>query len=106
MSFLLTLTHGILLIMLNTEIETTEQLSVFERQFQQFINRNPLTSCESHILIFSEYEVVYDKTRIVKRPGYEILLENVEAAQFICSRNLELHLQLEGIEYHLPFEIP
>lgn len=92
--------------MLKTEIETIDQVSVFKRQFQQLINRNQLINCLNNRLEFLEFEVIPDKNRIVKRPGYEILLENVDSAYFVCSHYLELQMTIKDKEHRVLFKIP
>lgn len=94
------------MIMIQTEIDETEQLSVFKRQFDQYLIRNQLSKCKLDKLEFENNTIEFDKNRIVKRPGYEILLEGVEEGYYVCSNPLELNISLEGVMYNVSFKIP
>lgn len=105
LSTLTTLVIGILNVMQYVSIKETSQITIFQRQFQQFINRNHLKTCTKELLTFNEFEVLYHNARLVKRPGYEILLENVTEGSFRCSP-LTLMFSIEGEAHELSFKIP
>ena len=67
---------------------TIEQFDIFELQFRQLLirNENHLICHHDHLMI-NDFLIEWDRYRIVKRPGYEILLENVESIHFDCTLN-------------------
>lgn len=83
---ILTLESGILSVMLNHKMDTIQQSEIFDVQYQQLIQRSTIIGCNDAVLTLSNnhtlYEIYHDRNRIVKSPGYEILLENVEELHF------------------------
>lgn len=63
------------------------QRDVFSLQWRQWSIRNPIKTCNTNYLSTSEFEVFHDKDRLVKRPGYEILLFDVRSVHFNCNEN-------------------
>ncbi len=105
-SLCVVLIQGVLTLMVNMPEVNTEQHQIFKRQFQHFLNRNELILCQPHLLQFKDFEVNYEKGRLVKKPGYEILLENVIDGKFICLDGLTLEFYIENELIHYEFEIP
>lgn len=90
-NLILPLVLSMLMIMSQTKIPTVSQRDVFAFQWRQWIIRNPVMVCESNLIQTSQFEVIQDKTRLVKRPGYEIMLFEVKSVHFDCnSRILEV----------------
>lgn len=92
--------------MVKTVQPQTPQPQVFKRQFQQYLIRNTLTQCSEDRLTLGNFYITEDKNRVVKKPGYEILLENVSDVSFSCNTPLKMSFLYkdELIEYE--FEIP
>lgn len=76
---------GLLMIMINTDIKTLNQNHVFKVQIRQLLSRSVILECHERLLFTrnkKEFEIVLDKNRIVKKPGFEILLFDVEGLYF------------------------
>lgn len=87
-SVLLPIIISILLIMVNYELPIVTQIEVFELQYRQLLIREGVGSCEPNLIKTHKHEIYYDKNRIVKSPGYEILLFDVSTIHFNCNDNI------------------
>lgn len=94
---ILTIELGILHVMINHKIEVIKQEDIFDVQFRQLVQRSHLLECSDSVLTISNeqrvFEIYFDRNRIVKSPGYEILLENVESMYF--SESCDIHYEME-----------
>lgn len=84
-------------LMINTPVVSLDQLEVFKLQFQQLVQRSYSVRCEGEILVLDDFTIEFDRDRIIKRKGYEILLENVESASFFCGDSVLLDMKYKGI---------
>lgn len=98
--------HSILSIMVKVEVSKTSQIEVFNRQFQQYLIRNPLIECRSDQLTTPDFYIAQDKHRLVKQPGYEIFLEDVSRVHFVCGENILLSYESKGVYYETEFKTP
>lgn len=61
---------------------SVSQWSIFQRQWRQLLQRSSLLSCDRPLKISYHDEIfeidVDDKKRLVKKPGYEILMTNID----------------------------
>ncbi|NLW15013.1 MAG: hypothetical protein GX038_01960 [Erysipelothrix sp.] len=87
--------------MVNIRIKSTNQIEVFSLQFEQFIIRNKIVSCDYNKIETQEFELIFEKNRLVKKPGYEILLQDIESSYFECSDPLVLKFIWEGESYEI-----
>ena len=74
---LLVLSFSILKISSQIEIKTVDQYDIFLRQFQQLLQRSKITHCDDDFRFLynqREFTLRRDGGRLVKEPGYEILL--------------------------------
>lgn len=94
---ILTIELGILNVMINHKIEMIKEEDIFDVQFQQLVQRSHLVGCSESVLTISneqrKFEIYFDRNRIVKSPGYEILLENVESIYF--DESCDIHYEME-----------
>ncbi len=105
LSWVVTLIVMILNIMVRTPVLSVDQLEVFKLQFQQFIQRSHRIHCVDNTLEVDEFVISLDRHRIVKKEGYEILLEDVSFLEFECDRQVSLHMMYKGFEVNEVFEI-
>lgn len=93
---ILTIELGILNVMVNHKSEMVNQEDIFDVQFQQLVQRSHLVGCSESVLTISneqrKFEIYFDRNRIVKSPGYEILLENVESIYF--DESCDIHYEM------------
>ncbi|WP_159636427.1 hypothetical protein [Erysipelothrix anatis] len=79
------LIHQILILMVKIQRPTIYPISVFKLQFTQLLNRASNINVENGILSFSfdekQFNVSCNGTRVVKEPGYEILIDEVTTCQ-------------------------
>lgn len=81
MSFVVSL----LVLMNNFEITSLNQDDVFKVQIRQLLSRSLILECDEELRFLrnnKEFEIVLDKNRIVKKPGFEILLFGVDDLYF------------------------
>lgn len=82
--------------MINHKIEMIKEEDIFDVQFQQLVQRSYLVGCSESVLTISneqrKFEIYFDRNRIVKSPGYEILLENVESIYF--DESCDIHYEM------------
>lgn len=82
---LLTLIVLCLNIMKNIDLNLVNQADIFDVQIVQFLARSKIDTCDME-LRFSKnneiYSIYLDNSRIVKSPGYEILLFGVDDLYF------------------------
>ncbi|QIK70152.1 type II secretion system protein [Erysipelothrix sp. HDW6C] len=78
---LMLLIYSILMTMTRTVVPQIEQHDIFQRQLQQLINRSGcvIYAGDKLMLYYDNevFEIMMRDNRIVKSPGYEILLEEV-----------------------------
>lgn len=78
---ILGLTLGILGLLKTKEESTVDQVDVFGLQIRQFLNQASNVEIIDSSIVGSyndkEFEIFFDRNRLVKRPGYEILLMDV-----------------------------
>ena len=87
-NLILPLVLSMLMIMAQVRLPTVSQRDVFALQWRQWITRNPVMVCESSQIQTGHFEVVHDKDRLVKRPGYEIMLFEVKTIHFDCDNRI------------------
>lgn len=87
--------------MIQFEHPKLDQHDVFKLQMIQFTQRNKLLSCQSASLEFNGYTITFDKDRIIKRPGYEILMQNISKGHFSCHERVYLNYESEGQTYEV-----
>ena len=97
---------SILKIMDNHELKLVSQVDVFEQQFQQYLIRNSISSCTNDNLEFKDVNIFEHKNRIVKKGGYEILLDNISNLEFVCGDVLGLKFMHDNQENYLEFKLP
>lgn len=102
----LSLIHSILLIMTQFKVASVSQLEVFKVQFQQFLIRNEIISCLPDRLVIDKFEILFHNNRLVKRPGYEIFLQNMTDGKFRCDEDITLVSRVEGELHEISFKIP
>lgn len=85
-SFFLPIFVSLLRIMMTYQDPKIEQFEIFKFQFRQLLIRNErdLICYPDHIRM-NEFLIEWDRYRLVKRPGYEILLEDVESIHIDCT---------------------
>lgn len=97
---LLSLVTSVLGIISNFEVDDVTQEDVFEVQFKQFLIRNPYNQCDSSGISSDTYEISLDNNRLVKRPGYEVLLQGVDYIYFNCDlKSLEVRFIDQNMRY-------
>lgn len=97
---LLSLVTLVLGIISNFEVDDVTQEDVFEVQFKQFLIRNPYNHCDSSGISSDTYEISLDNNRLVKRPGYEVLLQGVDYIYFNCDlKRLEVRFIDQNMRY-------
>ncbi len=102
------LAHLIVIIfklMINTPVVSVDQFEVFRLQFQQLVQRSSSVSCDDGMLLLDTFVIEYDRNRIIKREGYEILLENVDSASFSCGDLVMLNMKYKGITVSETFKV-
>ena len=87
--------------MLQFEHPKLNQHDVFELQLIQFVQRNKLIHCQESALEFDAYTIAFDRARVIKKPGYEILMQNVSKGQFNCHQNVSINYESEGQYYEV-----
>lgn len=88
--------------MINLDVPSTSQIEVFELQVIQLLQRNPVLKCSMDRLETHSFEIYFNRNRIVKSPGYEILLENIENFSINCEGFF--NFESEGINYEIKFK--
>lgn len=81
----MSLALGILLAMSKFELKTLNQDDLFKVQIRQLLSRSTILECEDNLKftrLEKNFELFLDEGRIVKKPGFEILLLNVDALDF------------------------
>ena len=77
---------SLLRIMVTYQDPQIEQFEIFKFQFRQLLIRNERDLiCYHDHLRMNEFLIELDRYRLVKRPGYEILLEDVESIHIDCT---------------------
>ena len=80
------LSLSILSLMNKENINSMDQSQVFELQMRQFLIHSADLYVQDGILngTYNDqaFEVLYDRKRLIKRPGYQILLEDLESVIF------------------------
>lgn len=83
---IISLIIALLNIMTNFNLNTVNQNEIFEVQFNQLMSRVMIKDCNNDFLQYSFnnklYTITFDNNRIIKKPGYEILLFNVDELFF------------------------
>lgn len=90
---------ALLMIMSNSQPLVVSQFEVFQLQIKQFLIRNPPVSCHITTLTTDEYIIFFDRNRIVKSPGYEILLEDVQDFLIDCSNPITFIIKHQNKDY-------
>lgn len=98
-SFLLMMLSSITFALLNMpKLIFLSQLDVFELQLSQLIHRSYNVDIEEDQLCFTldtrDFCLVFDNDRLVKTPGYEILIDNVSGIRWDL---YESELTLRGL---------
>ena len=88
----------------NTKPLWIDQIEVFKLQFQQLIQRSHRVSCDSKILYLNEYNIHEDRNRLIKSPGYEILLEDIHSISFKCEQGIILEGEYKDRKIKIAFQ--
>ncbi|AMC93353.1 hypothetical protein AOC36_04985 [Erysipelothrix larvae] len=96
----------ILRILINHNTPFIAQNELFELQILNLYTKTNAVTCDKSLLTIDESEIVFDRERIIKRPGYEILLQDVQSIEFSCSNPIKLIYVYKGNRYELSFEKP
>lgn len=99
---MLVLVQSILSLMLKVDLQKISQLDVFEVQLKQLLIRSNIVSCQHDLLVLDDFEIYFDRNRIVKSPGYEILLQNVTEMSWNCGRSFQFKSRGQEYEILLP----
>ena len=104
----MTFVLGMLVLMNNFEDQSLTQHEVFQVQMRQMLSRARILDCEG-LFVFSknsnEFELAIHDRRLVKSPGFEILLYDVEDFSFFPEGDsCMLYYSYKGKEVEL--EIP
>lgn len=94
--------------MIIKEDTSINQGDIFLLQFKQLLYRSKLKDVMDDVIYVSienkEYQIYLDGERIVKTPGYEILLEDVEEFEAIWEEKFECKFTYEDKEYAFEFK--
>ena len=74
---ILLLSNSVLKSLSHVEIKTVDQYDIFLRQFQQLLQRSEIKNCDDAFRFNynkQKFTLTRDGARLVKEPGYEILL--------------------------------
>ncbi len=89
---------------------SASQWSIFQRQFRQIMQRASLHTCDYPLAISYRNKIfeieVDDKNRLVKRPGYEILMYDIDFFDVDAYPEGECNLYIyhDGKEFHLSID--
>lgn len=100
------LTISILSVISGFTIPSIDQASVFELQIKQLLYRTNILECGQDVLMIDNFEIILDRSRIVKKPGYEILLHNVESVHFNCGEYIDIEYIYDGKARGIQIEMP
>ena len=99
----MTLAVGILLAMTNFEVPHLNQDDLFKVQLRQMLSRSTILECDETLTFTKnnkEFYLSLDERRIVKKPGFEILLFEVDSLNFYNSKsNCIIEYYREGEEF-------
>lgn len=77
----MTFVLGMLVLMNNFSLNSFDQHDIFKVQFRQMLSRAKIIECEDLFIISKnnkKFEISLNGNRIVKTPGFEILLYDVD----------------------------